>query len=93
MKTTTTMSVLAAAGAFASAAFAAVPVIDPSSVSVRQDGGRTVVINYTMNPATSGDKEPAIVTVDILTNAVGEAAASVGGEHLTTLSGDVNKVV
>jgi len=93
MKTTTTMSVLAAAGAFASAAFAAVPVIDPSSVSVRQSGGRTVVIDYTMNPATSGDKELAIVTVDILTNAVGEAAASVGGEHLQTLSGDVNKIV
>ena len=77
----------------ASAAFAAVPVIDTSSVSVKQSGGKKVVIEYTMNPATEGDTEPAIVTVDILTNAVGEAAASVGGEHLTTLSGDVNKVV
>ena len=72
---------------------AAVPVIDTSSVSVQQGPGKTVVIDYTMNPATSGDTEPAIVTVDILTNAVGGVATSVGGEHLTTLSGDVNKIV
>ena len=72
---------------------AAVPVIDTSSVSVQQGPGKTVVIEYTMNPASPGDTEPAIVTVDILTNAVGGVAASVGGEHLTTLSGDVNKVV
>ena len=72
---------------------AAVPVIDTGSVSVQQGPGKTVVIDYTMNPATSGDTEPAIVTVDILTNAVGGVATSVGGEHLTTLSGDVNKIV
>ena len=66
---------------------AAVPVIDTSAVSVQQGPGKTVVIDYTMNPATSGDTEPAIVTVDILTNAVGGVATSVGGEHLTTLSG------
>ena len=72
---------------------AAVPVIDTSSVSVQQGPGKTVVIDYTMNPATSGDTEPAIVTVDILTNAVGGVATSVGDEHLTTLSGDVNKIV
>ena len=72
---------------------AAVPVIDTSSVSVQQGPGKTVVIDYTMNPASSGDTELAIVTVDILTNAVGGVATSVGGEHLTTLSGDVNKIV
>ena len=88
MKARTTSTILAVAGAVASTAFAAVPVIDTSSVSVRQDGSHTVVIDYTMNPATSGDKELAIVTVDVLTNGV-----SVGGEHLRTLSGDVNKVV
>ena len=88
MKTITVLGALCA-----SAAFAAVPVIDTSSVSVRQDGGKTVVINYTLNPATPGDAEPAIITVDILTNAVGEAAASVGSEHLKTLSGDVNKLI
>ena len=72
---------------------AAVPVIDTGSVSVQQGPGKTVVIEYTMNPASPGDTESAIVTVDILTNAVGGVATSVGGEHLTTLSGDVNKIV
>ena len=77
----------------ATAAFAAMPQLDKSSVTVRQDGGKSVIIEYMLNPSVSGDNEPAIVTVDILTNAVGDAAASVGGEHLQTLSGDVNKVV
>ncbi len=77
----------------ASVLFAAVPVIDQASVTVEQRGNRTVVISYDLNAATEGDAEPAIVTVDILTNAVGEAAESVGGEHLWTLSGDVNKIV
>ena len=77
----------------ATAAFAAMPQLDKSSVTVRQDGGKSVIIEYKLNPSVSGDNEPAIVTVDILTNAVGDAAASVGGEHLQTLSGDVNKVV
>ena len=88
MKTLTILGALCA-----SAAFATVPVIDTSTVSVRQDSGKTVIIEYTLNPATAGDTEPAIITVDILTNAVGEAAASVGGEHLKTLSGDVNKLI
>ena len=84
---------IVAAGAFAFAASAAVPIIDAPSVSIHQDRGRSVVIEYTMNPASDGDDEPAIITVDILTNAVGEVAASVGGEHLTTLAGDVNRIV
>ena len=88
MKTLTILGAMCA-----SAAFAAVPVIDTSSVSVRQDNGKTVIIEYALNPASAGDAEPAIITVDILTNAVGGAAASVGGEHLKTLSGDVNKIV
>ena len=85
--------------AFGTAVFAAlaanaiVPVLDTSSVTVTQRPDRTVVIEYTMNPAAANDDGAAIVTVDILTNAVGEAAASVGGEHLQTLSGDVNKIV
>ena len=85
--------------AFGTAVFAAlaanaiVPVLDTSSVTVTQRANRTVVIEYTMNPAASNDDGAAIVTVDILTNAVGCVAASVGGEHLTTLSGDVNKIV
>ena len=88
MKTITILGAMCA-----SAAFAAMPVIDTSSVSVRQDGGKTVIIEYALNPSTPGDAEPAIITVDILTNAIGEASASVGGENLKTLSGDVNKLV
>ena len=77
----------------ASSVFAAVPVIDADSISVKQNGMRTVVIEYTLSGASEGDAEPGIVTVDILTNAVGKAAVSVGGENLKTLKGDVNKVV
>ena len=93
MKKTAMKTMFAAFAATAASAFAAVPVLDVESVTIRQGAGRTVEIEYTMNPATAGDDEPAIVTVDILTNAVGEAAASVGGEHLQTLQGDVNKIV
>ncbi len=72
----------------ATAAYAAAPVIDASSITVAQRPDRTVEIDYTMTPAAVGDADTAIVTVDILTNAV-----SVGGEHLRTLTGDVNKRV
>ena len=80
----------------AGTAFASVPVIDQSSISARQDGGRTVVIGYTMNPAVENDDGCAIITVDILTNYTENAEtkwASIGGEHLATLYGDVNKVI
>ena len=91
------MKTIVVAGAMlAGSVFAAVPVIDPASISARQDGGHTVVISYTMNPATDGDTDPAIITVDVLTNYTENAEvkwASIGGEHLTTLSGDVNKIV
>ena len=91
------MKTIVVAGAMlAGSVFAAVPVIDPASISARQDGGHTVVIGYTMNPATEGDTDPAIITVDVLTNYTENAEvkwASIGGEHLTTLSGDVNKIV
>ena len=91
------MKTIVVAGAMlAGSVFAAVPVIDPASISARQDGGHTVVIGYTMNPATDGDTDPAIITVDVLTNYTENAEvkwASIGGEHLTTLSGDVNKIV
>lgn len=80
--------VATAACACALSAVAAVPVIDTESVSIKQDKGRSIVIEYKMNPASPGDSELAIVTVDVLTNDV-----SVGGEHLRTLSGDVNRVI
>lgn len=69
-------------------AAAAVPVIDTESVSITQGRGRSIVIEYKMNPASAVDQELAVVTVDILTNDV-----SVGGRHLRTLSGDVNRLV
>ena len=86
------MKTIVVAGAMlAGIVFAAVPVIDPASISARQDGGHTVVIGYTMNPATDGDTDPAIITVDVLTNYTENAEvkwASIGGEHLTTLRRD-----
>ncbi len=91
------MKTIVVAGAMlAGSVFAAVPVIDPASISVRQDGDHTVIIGYTMNPATEGDTDPAIITVDVLTNYTENAEvkwASIGGEHFTTLTGDVNKVI
>jgi len=91
------MKTIVVAGAMlAGSVFAAVPVIDPASISARQDGGHTVIIGYTMNPATEGDTAPAIITVDVLTNYTENAEvkwASIGGEHLATLSGDANKLV
>ena len=80
----------------AGAAYAGLPVIDDTSITARQDGGKTVVIGYTMYPATEGDAEPAIVTVDVQTNCIENAETkwvSIGGGHLTTLSGDVNRIV
>ena len=38
-------------------AFAAVPVIDTDSVSIKQDGSRTVVISYKLEPASAGDSD------------------------------------
>ena len=82
------MKTTAIAFLISASAFAAVPVIDADSVSVKQDGSRTVVISYKLEPASAGDTEPAIITADILTNGV-----SVGGGNLWTLSGDVNRIV
>ena len=82
------MKTTAIAFLISASAFAAVPVINEDSVSVKQDGSRTVVISYKLEPASAGDTEPAIITADILTNGV-----SVGGSNLWTLSGDVNRIV
>ena len=60
----------------------ATPSIADGSVTLSQDGTRKVTIDYTL------EGEPAIVTIDILTNDV-----SVGGACLQTLTGDVNKRV
>ena len=62
---------------------AEMPAIPGESVQFGQNSlNRLVTISYTLENA------PAIVTVDVLTNGV-----SIGDEHLTTVHGDVNKVV
>ena len=75
--------------ALAAAASAASPTL--TDVGVVQSGGRTVTISYKLA------HEPAVVTVDIQTNAVPENPegwASIGGESVCpTLSGDVSRVV
>ena len=73
---------LALAGAVC-ADIAEMPAIPEQSVRFSQDSlNRLVTISYTLENA------PAIVTVDVLTNGV-----SIGDEHLTTVHGDINKVV
>ena len=69
-------------------AFAVTPSVDPASISVSQDvAGGPVKIAYTL---ANG---PAIVTVDVQTNAGGDAWASVGDTRLGSLCGDVNRIV
>ena len=67
---------------------AAIAVPEVSNVSFVQSGSsRTVTIGYTVS-------ESAIVTIDILTNAVDETSgASIGSENLGWMSGDANKLV
>ena len=76
--------VIALSTVFASLLSVATPVV--SDVTMTQEG-YTVTIDYTL----SG--EAGIVTVDIQTNVTGDVWASIGGEHLTHFSGDVNKLV
>ncbi len=71
--------VLCALGASLSGVAIAFPVV--SDVTMEQVGGK-VVIGYTLN-------EPAIVTVDVLTNALDGAGVSVGAVNLAGLKGDV----
>ena len=79
MKTKTTFPILAVAAAIS--AFAD-PVVQ--SVEMAQADDRTVTITYTLS------ESPAVVTLDIKTNATGE---SIGGENLQYVTGDVNKKV
>lgn len=66
---------------------AAVPEI--SGVEMKQDDGRRVTITYTLS------NEPAVVTLDVQTNAVTDAGAddsgwiSIGGEAVWNAMGDV----
>ena len=73
------------AGVVSGLAFAAVasPAIKDGSVIMTQpEGSRKVVIAYELQ------NEPAIVTLDIVTNGV-----SIGGKHLHRLAGDVNRFI
>ena len=68
---------------FAVSAAVSIPEIEAGSITcVQKSPSRKVEIGYCLKNA------PAIVTIDIMTNGV-----SIGGEHLSYLSGDVNKVV
>lgn len=68
---------------FVACATVSIPEIKAGSVTcVQNSASRKVEIGYNLKNA------PAIVTIDIMTNGV-----SIGGEHLSHLSGDVNKVV
>ena len=73
------------------AAALASPSVAPDSVSVAHGpNGDVVKISYTL----SG--EPAVVTVDIQTNALADASgdwASIGGEAMGFLGGDANTIV
>lgn len=74
-------AVLGVCAVMATAAVTAEPVV--SDVTFEQDpASRRVTITYSLSD------EPAIVTVDILTNGV-----SIGENNLTHFAGDVNRVV
>lgn len=60
----------------------AIPVVLDSNVELNVDRPRFVKIGYTLG------NEPAVVTVDILTNGV-----SIGERNFRSLSGDVNRLV
>lgn len=70
---------------------AAVPSIGPSGVGFSmQNGSKWAKITYTLTGA------PAIVTMDIETNTLDNAAGewvSIGGENVQTVSGSVNRVI
>ena len=64
----------------------AAPVVDPASVTMRQDGRRTVIVNYTLTG------EDAIVTFDIEKRDNDGNWASIG-VPLVHVTGDVNRKV
>ena len=71
------------------AASAGVPVVDPATVSVVQEGPK-VTVSYTLTG------EEGIVTIDLQTNTLADASGdwvSVGPENLRTLKGAVNRRV
>ena len=82
MSKTTIMSALCAAACFAAAAS---EMPDITAVSMSQADSREVTISYTLANA------PAVVTVDIQTNAAGGAWASIGGEAIWNAMGEIGR--
>ena len=74
---------------FAVASSAALPAAVPeiSGVTMAQASDRLVTITYTLADA------PAVVTVDVQTNVMGDVWASIGGEAVWNARGDVWKKV
>ena len=68
---------------------ASVLLADPAvtSVTLSQADDHTVTISYQLSGA------PAVVTLDIKTNATGNVWESIGGENIQYVTGDVNKRV
>lgn len=83
MKTRSVLVVLSLAVAFAAGA---APVVVTEGTPVAS-GGSKLRFDYKLT------EEPAVITVDIQTNAGGNAWASIGGEHQWNLIGDVNRRV
>ena len=79
------LTLAAVAAATGATLFAAVPEV--ADVTMAQASDRLVTITYTLSAA------PAVVTVDIQTNAAGGAWASIGGEAIWNAMGDVWKRV
>ncbi len=86
MKTRSLMTLAAATGAALSACADAVPEV--SGVTLSQgDTSRLATIAYTLKDA------PAVITLDIQTNATDGTWASIGGENIQNLRGDVWRLV
>ena len=82
------MSFAVAAGLVAASVLAEQPAVESGSVFMVQDPvSRKVTIGYRLENA------PGIVTVDVQTNAGENAWASIGGERLRSVVGDVNRLV
>ena len=79
------LTAVAFAATTSAALTAAVPEI--SGVTMAQASDRLVTITYTLADA------PAVVTVDVQTNVMGDVWASIGGEAVWNATGDVWKKV
>ena len=77
---------LAAAGVALNALAGAVPVVSEATM-VQDRGSREVTITYTLADAS------AVVTLDVQTNATDGTWASIGGENVQNVTGDVWKRV